>query len=365
MLLVRDWRMPRAHSLRTERSDTATKLSRRVSADGAEVTWRRHGGPRAAMSTVTSLVAACRVVTTVTLRGADVETAQDYYRGHGAMSAPGSRAAELRGLPPDIGSLCEIVQGVLIHRDLAPRLYDRKLSDAERDVANLRPVAEMLSYVEALDRHPLTERRAPNRRMPCTCRHFATLLCSALREQGVPARARCGFGGYFVPGRFEDHWVAEYWDVSQETWVLVDAQLDAVQRASFALDFNPLDVPRDRFIVAGDAWRMSRTGRADPELFGLSFIDEHGSWWIAQNLIRDLAALNRVEMLAWDVWGMMPKPTSKVGGVELALLDRIAELTLAGDVALAQLRELYRDERLRVPNTIFNASRQARETIEI
>jgi len=294
-----------------------------------------------------------------------VETAEDYYRGHGTMSAPGSRAAELRGLPRDIGSLCEIVQGVLIHRDLAPWLYDLKLSNEERDVANLRSVAEMLSYVEALDDHPLTERREPNLRMPCICRHFAILLCSALREQGVPARARCGFGGYFTSGRFEDHWVAEYWNVSQGRWVLVDAQLDGVQRKAYKLDFNPLDVPHDRFIIAGDAWQMCRRGRADPELFGLSFINEQGSWWIAQNLIRDLAALNRVEMLAWDVWGMMPKPTTKVSSEELALLDRIAELTLAGDVALAQIQEIYRDECLRVPKTIFNASRQARETIAI
>ena len=294
-----------------------------------------------------------------------METAQDYYRRHGPMSAPGSGAAELRGLPRDIGSLCEIVQGVLIHRDLAPWLYDLKLSNEERDVANLRSVAAMVSYVEALDNHPLTKRREPNLRMPSICRHFAILLCSALREQGVPARTRCGFGRYFTPGRFEDHWVAEYWDVSQEKWVLVDAQLDAVQRKAYKLDFNPLDVPHDRFIIAGDAWQMCRTGRADPELFGLSFINEQGSWWIAQNLIRDLAALNRVEMLAWDVWGMMPKPTTKVTSVELELLDQIAELTLAVDVSLAQLQEIYRDERLRVPKTIFNASRQAQETIAI
>ena len=70
-------------------------------------------------------------------------------------------------------------------------------------------------------------------------------------------------------------------------------------------------------------------------------------------------------MLAWDVWGMMPKPTTKVSSVELELLDQIAELTLAVDVSLAQLQEIYRDERLRVPKTIFNASRQAQETIAI
>jgi len=292
-----------------------------------------------------------------------METARDYYREHGVMSAAGAKAAELRGLPRDIGALCEIVQGVLIHRDIAPWLYDLKLSNEQRDVANIRSVAKMLGQIRALDKRPLTERREPASRMPCICAHFATLLCGILREQGVPARVRCGFGAYFTPGRFEDHWIAEYWNAAQERWILVDAQLDAVQREAYKLDFDPLDVPRDRFIVAGDAWQMCRSGRVDSDLFGLSFINEQGLWWVAQNLIRDLAALNRMEMLAWDVWGMMPKPTTGIDSEEAILLDRVAELTLAGD--LAQLREIYRDERLSVPKTIFNASRQIQETIAI
>jgi hypothetical protein len=127
-----------------------------------------------------------------------------------------------------------------------------------------------------------------------------------LREQGVPARARCGFGAYFAPGRFEDHWVAEYWNTAEQRWVLVDAQLDNVQRSAFRIDFDPTDVPHEQFILAGDAWKQCRAGRADPDLFGLSTIKEQGLWWIAQNLIRDLASLNRLEMLPWDVWGIMP-----------------------------------------------------------
>lgn len=281
------------------------------------------------------------------------------------MSAAGAGAADLRGLPRDVRALCGIVQGVLIHRDIAPWLYDLTLSDEQRDAANIRSVAKMLVQIRALDPRPLTEGREPASRMPCICAHFAILLCGILREQGVPARARCGFGAYFTPGRFEDHWVAEYWNAPQGRWILVDAQLDAVQRKAYRLDFDPLDVPRDRFIVAGDAWQMCRRGRADPGLFGLSFINEQGTWWVAQNLIRDLAALNRLEMLAWDVWGMMPKPTTEIGSEEANLLDRVAELTLAGDDALAEVRELYRDERLRVPKTIFNAGRQALETIAI
>lgn len=190
------------------------------------------------------------------------------------------------------------------------------------------------------------------------------MLCGILREQGVPARARCGFGAYFIPGRFEDHWVAEYWNSGQNRWILVDAQLDAVQRKTFKPDFDPLDVPRDCFIVAGDAWRQCRDGQADPNLFGLSFINEQGLWWVAQNLIRDLAALNRMEMLPWDVWGAMPKPTTEIADSEVDLFDRVSDITRAGDCALPDVQQIYQDDRLRVSEVIFNASRQTEEKAE-
>lgn len=51
-----------------------------------------------------------------------------------------------------------------------------------------------------------------------------TLLTVALlRAGGIPARARCGFTAYFVPGWYDDHWVAEYWDTSERRWIMVDA----------------------------------------------------------------------------------------------------------------------------------------------
>jgi Transglutaminase-like superfamily len=277
-----------------------------------------------------------------------METAQEYYRNHGPMTAPGAAA-------------CSAIQGTLIHRDITPWLYDIKLSEEARDLANVRPGAGMLSQIRALSDCPLTEAREPKQRTPAVCRHFATMFCAILREPGVPARARCGFGAYFKPGRFEDHWVAEYWDSAQNRWILVDAQLDAVQRETFKPGFDPLDVPPGGFIVAGDAWRQCRNGQAYPNLFGLSFMNEQGLWWVAQNLIRDLAALNRMEMLPWDVWGAMPKPTTEITDSEINLLDRVSEITLAGDAALPDLQEIYQDDRLRVSEAVFNASRQTRE----
>jgi hypothetical protein len=293
-----------------------------------------------------------------------MKDAASYYKHHGAMTAAGEHAAELAALPPDLAAHCEIVQGVLIHRDMAPFLYRVTLSEQRCEEAHIRPVAEMLKNIYALDARDIKIARKVDHRMAGVCRHFATLLTAVLREQGIAARARCGFGAYFTPGKYEDHWVCEYWNPAKSRWISVDAQMDAVQREAFHLDFDPLDVPRDRFVIAGDAWQMCRNGGAAPNRFGLSHIGLQGLWFVAGNVLRDFAALNRMEMLPWDVWGAMPKPDDELDTETLALIDRIAALTIASDDALPEIHSTFdRDERLRVPHVVFNALRNAPEVI--
>ncbi len=291
-----------------------------------------------------------------------METPQEYYQRCGTMTALGAHAAEFSALPGDLASLCEVIQGVLIHRDIAPFLYSLKLSEEDRDDGNIRPMAQMLTRIHALDARPLPLAREPGHRLPSVCRHFSLMLCAILRDRGIPARPRCGFGAYFEPGKFIDHWVCEYWNAGDARWILVDAQLDAVQRKAFNVDFNPLDVPHDRFIIAGDAWNQCRSGRADAGRFGI--FDMHGLRFIAANVVRDLASLNRMEMLPWDVWGLMNMNDAALTDEKKALLDRVAALTLAGDDSFAEVRAIYdSDDRLRVPPVVFNALRNAPEKI--
>jgi hypothetical protein len=176
------------------------------------------------------------------------------------------------------------------------------------------------------------------------------LHVAMLRAQGVAARARCGFGAYFEKGKFVDHWVTEYWNEAQKRWVLVDSQLDTRQRELFKVTFDPLDVPRDQFVVAGDAWKLCRGGKADSAAFGI--LDMHGLWFIAGNVIRDVAALNNHEMLPWDIWGAMARNDAEL---DLPFFDRLAELSRAPDEHLDELRAVYEDKRIAVPGTVFNA----------
>ena len=116
--------------------------------------------------------------------------------------------------------------------------------------------------------------------------------------------------------------------------------------------------------MAGDAWRRCRDGGADPARFGLSLMQEGGYWWIAANLLRDVAALNNMEMLPWDVWGAMPAPDDAIGDEQCALFDRLAGLTRDPDATFAELTRAYAgDARLRVPATVYNAVLNRREPV--
>ena len=102
---------------------------------------------------------------------------------------------------------------------------------------------------------------------------------------------------------------------------------------------------------------MCRAGDADHNQFGLSAIGEHGLWWVRQNLVRDVAALNKTEMLPWDSWGAAVGMHNDSPPDELSALDHAADVT-AHEVNFEQVRELYDDGRFHVPETIqsFNAA---------
>lgn len=272
-----------------------------------------------------------------------------FFSSQGRISQPGQYAHLFENLPTDIAELCKIVQGATIHVFWAER-YGLKLPPERQAEVQLRTMEKRLARTLELDPLPLSEARPLERKLVGNCRDHTLLLVAMLRQQGVPARARCGFGAYFLPNHYEDHWVAEYWNAAEERWVLVDAQLDEFQCREMQVAFDPLDVPRDQFIVGGAAWKMCRSGAADPDSFGI--FDMHGLDFVRADLILDVAALNKVELLPWDCWGMILHP-SLDDPSDLALLDRLAELT-SGDVPdFEQVRQCYEsDPRLRVAETI-------------
>jgi Transglutaminase-like superfamily len=272
----------------------------------------------------------------------------DLWRHPTDLSAAGDRSDLFTGLPPGPEALAAIVQGLMMHQHIAST-YGLELSGEQHAQVHIRSVEGMLDGIARHDARPLTAPREPGKRQVGVCRHFTLMHVAMLRAEGVPARARCGFAAYFQKGKFLDHWVTEYWNEGEKRWVLADAQLDAHQRKLFAIHFDPLDVPRDQFLVAGNAWTRCRGGMADPKDFGILHL--FGSWLIAGNVIRDVAAINNHEMLPWDTWGAM---TSQDSEIDLVFIDRLAALTLDPDAHIDDLRRAYEDQRIAVPDTVFN-----------
>ncbi len=264
-----------------------------------------------------------------------------YYAQPGVMSTAGEYAPLFSALPNDVPSLVEILQGLVLHIFWAER-YGVQLSEERKAEVQIRPARQQLRRLLEIDARPISEARPPELRLVGNCRDFSLLLAAMLKVQGIPARARCGFGSYFMPGHYEDHWMTEYWHAAQARWVQVDAQLDALQRKVLGIQFDPLDMPKGAFVLAGEAWQLCRHGETNPDDFG---IFEYKGWdFIKGNLLRDLLALNNVEVLPWDDWGWTKTPVAEFTPQQAALFDHIAALTLSGNDGFAELRAIYEED---------------------
>ncbi|MDT0344773.1 transglutaminase-like domain-containing protein [Streptomyces litchfieldiae] len=278
-----------------------------------------------------------------------------YYTAQSTFSDPGALASAYAGLPTGPARLARIVRDLMIHRVEGDLFGHPPAPDRLRDDAETRYLDDILRIITERNAAPLTTRRDPADRFVGVCRDFALLLCSILRHQGVPARVRSGFADYWGSDGFHfDHVVTEYWD-AERGWLLADAQLaDPLVTDRFAVDFDPVDVPRDRFQVAAKAWNAIRSGAADPKRFGLLLPEGPlvGEWFVAGNIRLDLAALNKTETLLWDVWGVGADSDGEMTDAIRDLYDGAADVT-GDDVPFAAARALFEgNEGLRTPKTV-------------
>jgi Transglutaminase-like superfamily len=275
-------------------------------------------------------------------------TILEFYAHQGPICDPREMGALFEDLPPDVAALCEIVQGLLIHYEEGD-MFGVRLSKERRKEIDTRDVRSMLARILKLEDRPLSVARPPEKRLAGCCRDFATLLCSILRHHGIPARVRFGFAAYFQPDFHCDHVICEYWNATEQRWVLVDPQMDEMHQQVNRLTFDVLDVPHEDFILAGRAWQLCREGRMDPERCGVN-AEIRGLWFVQSYLVHDVAALNGVELLCWDCWGLADNgPDVPATDEELMVLDRLAALTLSGNEGFWRLRDCYeQDSRLRV-----------------
>lgn len=264
-----------------------------------------------------------------------------FYARHSPITDPGGYARLYDDLPGDVPGLVATVQNVLLHFMWAEK-YGVTLTRERRAEMSLRTVPEMLEGVLRLHDAPLGAPRAREQGLVSLCRDFAVLLVSMLRHRSIPARLRVGFEGYWPSHLHWDHRIAEYWNAGQGRWVLVDPQVDDVQRATMTIP-DPLDVPTGvgAFLFAGDVWLRCRRGELDPQKFGDSETDL-GLPPIRYALLHDFDALNQMELLGFDAWHpLIDKPEEEVTEADRELLNQIARLTLNPDGRFEEMRALY------------------------
>lgn len=278
-----------------------------------------------------------------------------YYAAQTSVTDPGDMAWWLADLPADLDGLRRAARDLVIHyRADDPAAHGIPVERlAEIDT---RYAEAMLHRLHELAAQPLTTARPPTHRLVGCCRDFTILFLTFARHQGIAARARVGFATYFVPDYGVDHEIAEVWDATARRWHLVDAELsdDHIDPTN-GEPINGLDVRRDRFLVGGDAWTACRQGERQPEQFvvdpGLDLPSTRGWPQLRNNLIHDLAVLNKVEPLLWDSWGLIER--DQLTAAEERLLDDVARASAAVGTAVPELRALYeRNPGLRLPPVV-------------
>lgn len=274
------------------------------------------------------------------------------YASHGRMTEPGVHAARLDELPDDLEALCAAIRGLILHYASAA---GARLAQARREEVRTRRVAAMLARIVELDQRPLGRRRRPEARLVGCCRDFATLLCATLRRRGVPCRVRVGFADYLAAGVLVDHWVAEYWDATGRRWVLVDAEYEPGHGPRFRSTVDPTDLSDERFIGAGRAWRACRTGQADAKWFGYDR-SSTGLSVVRANVLHDVACLQKIELTPWDFWGLGLEDVDRLSGSDLALIDRVAEVTAQAGTPRWADESWIAEPALRVPDVVTSVT---------
>jgi excinuclease ABC subunit A len=269
-----------------------------------------------------------------------------YYSTPGPMTSAGDMRGLLEGLPGSIPDLVTIVQGLLLPVAEA-QLYHVQLSKGQRADLHIRTASDMLRKIRSLDGKPLEEPRPPLERLAGSSRDHAVLLCAFLREKGIPARVRVGFARYMsLENMHAGHHLVEVQAFNKDdgTWQLVDPQLDQVQREKYGIRFNTLDIDYRNFYTAGQAWLACRQGKEKSGEFGLNR-KKRGWNFLRSSLLKDLAALNEVEMQPRDEWFEIGiKNDEALTPDERQLLDKIADWTSSPDNHFEELRSLWEDD---------------------
>jgi Transglutaminase-like superfamily len=287
-----------------------------------------------------------------------------YYTAQSRITDPGRFADWAAGVPGDLSTIRKAARQLVFHYRAGGDYAANGIEPGRVTEIDTRYAERMLARLAELADQPLVQDRAPSQRIVGCCRDFTVLFLAIARQHGIPARARVGFAGYFEPGWWLDHVVAEVWDEGQQRWRLVDPELgDGHTDPADGAPVDPEDIPASKFLAGPHAWQQCRAGTMNAERFAvdpsLDIPSTRGWPYLRHNLTLDLAALNRHEMLLWDYWGLdgaLDESGAEPTPEQLAVLDGAAVVTGAGGAPRAAIEKLYQGDDFRVPDVVTSYS---------
>lgn len=271
----------------------------------------------------------------------------DFYTKQSPITIPGKYGFLYNDLPDDPDSISKIVQGLLISDDLT-FLYDIKPFGEKYKAYHLNKVEDILNLIYKADSKSLILPRMPENRLPVICSNFATVFCSMLRHKKIPARVRSGYATYFTEGKYENHYICEYWDREEKRWIIVDPQLDNLQQKFLNISFNTKDIPKDKFISAGQAWQLCRKGLLNPLKIGMGGNNgwESFGWkMLRPGVYSDFIALNKFELQPWEINTIWDNEHQ----LDVIYIDSIAQYTTSDKYFEKNILLFQSDERLKLP----------------
>ena len=266
-----------------------------------------------------------------------------------------SSAGAIDELPSDPFVLREVSQQLVAHYMGASDGSSVQITGERLKEVDLRYADLMFARLLELNSQKLLRKRTSDERIAGCCRDFAVLFVSMARHKGIPSRVRVGYATYFRPGWYLDHVIAEIWDSEQHRWKLVEPEIS--ESIATRGNFDPLDVPSDKFVTGPRAWILARSGQVDPEKFVVApelEIPYTRSWLsLRHHLVQDLAALSKLEMLIWDQWGILNKDDPLY---HAELLDLLARDIVEPSCSIESILKWSRQEDLLVPRLVTSYS---------
>lgn len=195
----------------------------------------------------------------------------------------------------------------------------------------------MIAGILRLDESGFIQNRDVTKRITVSCRQASILFSAILKAKGIPCRSRAGYMDFGNTGdSYMEHWVNEYWNSSEQRWVLVDA--DGYYEYENRFGYSQFDLPRRKFVTASEVWLGLRKGTLNKKID--MFLPDllQGA---CEYLFMDFHALMNNEIFYSHQPLYLRKGLQTVSESKLCEIDLLAELLENPDENSEQIEKLW------------------------